>query len=346
MCLLSLSSLSFASTAYLVGIRDKGGMGARLQTRTTLTSPWIDVSPDYDLRAVTVMPDGRILGAFSNQDLMDPWFHTFSIKDSLGSRWKTVSTSPHPFIHSLAVMKNGTIIGVGTDAYQGGGIGSNYELWTKATLTSPWVVVPGSGAVISVSVMPDGRILGVCESYGLWVREILTSPWVAVPNSGNVIAVAAMSDGSIIGVGESKGLWRRENLTSPWKAIQNSGEIDVITDGKNINIPDDYCRNEITPTSSFHPAEGGQFSFTVTDANNCGWSLSEDVSWLRIISYPYGSGTKNIIYDVDRNYSINNRSGKLTIECFNTTLEYTVTQEKRETVNIQPAAYLLLNNND
>ena len=51
----------------------------------------------------------------------------------------------------VTVMKDGIIVGIGTDNC----------LYTRATLNGSWVKVPNSGSVISVAVMQDGKILGV-----------------------------------------------------------------------------------------------------------------------------------------------------------------------------------------
>ncbi|WP_433933493.1 hypothetical protein AB3662_04020 [Sorangium cellulosum] len=95
-------------------------------------------------------------------------------------------------VKSVTVMPDGTILGVGA--------GDKGELFTRATLTSPWVHVPNSGSVKSVTVMPDGTILGVGagDKGELFTRATLTSPWVNVPNSGTVIGVA-VKPGTIAG---------------------------------------------------------------------------------------------------------------------------------------------------
>jgi hypothetical protein len=72
------------------------------------------------------------------------------------------------------------------------GIGMDNELFTRATLFSPWVKVPNSGNVIGVTVMPNGTIVGIGMGNELFLRATLTSPWVKVPNSGSVIGVASI----------------------------------------------------------------------------------------------------------------------------------------------------------
>jgi C1A family cysteine protease len=54
----------------------------------------------------------------------------------------------------------------------------------------PWVNVPNSGDVIGVTIMQDGTILGIGTNQQLYTRATLTSNWINVPNSGDVLGVA------------------------------------------------------------------------------------------------------------------------------------------------------------
>jgi subtilisin family serine protease len=92
---------------------------------------------------------------------------------------KTVSGKRLNVYNSIMKKRDSQIIGVGL----------NNNLWTRATLDSPWVKVPNSGSVIGVTVMKDGTILGIGMHNNLWTRATLDSSWVKVPNSGSVIAV-------------------------------------------------------------------------------------------------------------------------------------------------------------
>ncbi len=109
------------------------------------------------------------------------------------------------------------------------GVGQSHGLWVRESLISPWVAIPNSGKVISVTMMPDGRILGIGESKGLWTRSSLNAPWVSVPASGDVIDVTVMSDGTMVGVGKNHGLWLWNSLTSPWIEIPDSGKVISVT---------------------------------------------------------------------------------------------------------------------
>jgi spore coat protein U-like protein len=65
----------------------------------------------------------------------------------------------------------------------------DYQLYTKATLTAPWVNIPNSGSVIGITTLPGGKILGIGTNNQLYTRDTLTSPWINVPNSAAVIAL-------------------------------------------------------------------------------------------------------------------------------------------------------------
>ncbi|MEK8108195.1 papain-like cysteine protease family protein [Micromonospora sp. M12] len=103
------------------------------------------------------------------------------------------------------------------------GVGTDNTLWTRATLNSGWVQVPNSGSVQSVAVRPDGTFLGVGTGNDLWTRATLNSGWVPVPNSGNVQSVAVRPDGTFLGVGTDNTLWTRATLNSGWVQVPNSG---------------------------------------------------------------------------------------------------------------------------
>jgi hypothetical protein len=119
------------------------------------------------------------------------------------------------FVTSVAVMPNGTILGVGTDKL----------LWTRASLTSEWLQIPRSGFVTSVAALPDGSLLGVGTDQALWSRKTLTSEWASVPNSAPVVGVAVMPSGVILGVGADKALRTKTTLASAWSLVPDSGSV-------------------------------------------------------------------------------------------------------------------------
>ena len=141
--------------------------------------------------------------------------------------WAAVADSGN--VIDVAVMKDGTILGVGM----------NYALFTRADLTSPWQnAAPGN--VSSVTVMPDGTILGVginlgkdpfAKNHTLFTMADLNHVWQSVPDSGEVKDVAAMPDGTIIGVGMDDTLYTRADLTSRWESVANSGFVIGVASG-------------------------------------------------------------------------------------------------------------------
>jgi len=132
-------------------------------------------------------------------------------------RWTRVPSSGT--VIAVTVMKDGTILGVGAD----------YQLYTRQTLSSDWVLVPKSGTVIAVTAMNNGTILGVGADYQLYTRQTLSSDWVLVPKSGTVIAVTVMKDGTILGIGLDNQLYTRQTLSSDWILVPKSGAVKAVT---------------------------------------------------------------------------------------------------------------------
>src|SRR6266567_4861899 len=75
----------------------------------------------------------------------------------------------------------------------------------------------------------SAAILGIGQDRILYTRATLTSPWVQVPNSGLVTAVTVMRDGSIVGIGLDRLLYTRATLFSPWVQVANSGLVTPVT---------------------------------------------------------------------------------------------------------------------
>ncbi|MDD1474781.1 lamin tail domain-containing protein, partial [Dolichospermum sp. ST_sed4] len=72
------------------------------------------------------------------------------------------------------------------------GIGMDHQLWTRKNyLTSNWEHIPNSGAVLAITPMPDGTLVGIGMDHQLWTRKnYLTSNWEHIPNSGAVLGIA------------------------------------------------------------------------------------------------------------------------------------------------------------
>ncbi|MDD1438404.1 lamin tail domain-containing protein, partial [Dolichospermum sp. ST_sed10] len=82
------------------------------------------------------------------------------------------------------------------------------------------------GAVLAITAMPDGTLVGIGMDHQLWTRKnYLTSNWEHIPNSGAVLAITPMPDGTLVGIGMDHQLWTRKTLTSNWEHIPNSGAV-------------------------------------------------------------------------------------------------------------------------
>ena len=159
----------------------------------------------------------------------------------------------------ITILPNGAILGIGLDN----------DLYTRATLTSPWVLVPNSGDVIGVTVLPNGAILGIGLDNDLYTRATLNSPWALVPNSGDVLGVTVLPDGTILGVGLDNDLYTKATLTSSWALVPNSGDllgVTVLQDGTILGIGLDndlYTRATLTSPWALVPNSGDVLGITV-----------------------------------------------------------------------------------
>jgi uncharacterized protein (DUF697 family)/uncharacterized coiled-coil protein SlyX len=115
----------------------------------------------------------------------------------------------------LCLMRDGTFLGVGTDN----------QLYTRASLEAPWKLVPTSGAVKSVVQLRDGTIAGVGMDNMIWTRATLTSNWVQVPGSGAISFLTQLRDWTLAGVGMDDAVYTRPTLRSPWTHVPNSANI-------------------------------------------------------------------------------------------------------------------------
>jgi hypothetical protein len=187
------------------------GPGQDLWTRTTPTSPWVQIPNSCCVTGVSVMANGTIVGIG-----LDKFLWT---RANLSSPWGQVPNSC--CVTGVSVIADGTIVGIGLDKF----------LWTRANLNSLWVQVPNSCCVTGVSVMADGTIVGIGLDKFLWTRANLNSPWVQVPNSCCVTGVSVMADGTILGIGLGQDLWTRSTLSSQWVHIPDSGLVIAIAAG-------------------------------------------------------------------------------------------------------------------
>jgi hypothetical protein len=95
-------------------------------------------------------------------------------------------------------------------------------------ITGAWTLAPKPDGpsvnpvtrIISVTVMKDGKILGVGENHLLYGKENLEADWALVPNTGLFNAVTTMPDGSILGIGwpgKTLRICDKSKLKDSWK---------------------------------------------------------------------------------------------------------------------------------
>ena len=95
-------------------------------------------------------------------------------------------------------------------------------------ITGAWTLAPKPDGpsvnpvtrIISVTVMKDGKILGVGENHLLYGKENLEADWALLPNTGKFNAVTTMPDGSILGIDSLSKTLRicdKSKLKDSWK---------------------------------------------------------------------------------------------------------------------------------
>jgi len=154
----------------------------------------------------------------------------------------------------LAALKDGTILGVGTDnqLYTRSEAASLLQTPLDKAPAGIWTHIPNSGAVKAITQLKDGTIVGVGMDQGLYTRATLTSSWVLVPGSHAVKSVTQLPSGTIVGVGMNDQLYTRETLTSTWVHVPGSGAVTAVLaqpDGSLLGIGMDgfvYSRAALT----------------------------------------------------------------------------------------------------
>ena len=212
----------------LIGM--SGGPEGQLWSRATLTSAWQRV-PDSslaggDYRSIAVAKDGKIFCLDKNGCLFT--------RETLTTAWQPQPSSglPGGDKGSIAVMDDESILGVGM----------NLNLYTYSKSSNTWVVVPDSslapvGAAdggSSITIMPDGKILGLAVKNGsvqLHIREELNARWTEVPKSSlptirsawERFRITVLQDGTILCLAcHNNYLWRRSTLlNSEWEEVVN-----------------------------------------------------------------------------------------------------------------------------
>jgi hypothetical protein len=57
--------------------------------------------------------------------------------------------------------------------------------------------------------LQDDKIVGIGMDKGLWVKDSVTSGWTQVPASTAVISITQLRDGTLLGVGTDNKLYTR-----------------------------------------------------------------------------------------------------------------------------------------
>ncbi|KAJ3285489.1 hypothetical protein HDU79_007277 [Rhizoclosmatium sp. JEL0117] len=107
----------------------------------------------------------------------------------------------------ITVLSNGVILGTGPD----------FNIYSRQTLNSNWVLVSGGCCVYSTAQALDGSILGIGTDNAVYWKQSLSSNWQYLPNSKGVLAVAPRV--LIVGIGMDKSLYSKGSLTGGWTQI-------------------------------------------------------------------------------------------------------------------------------
>ena len=137
-------------------------------------------------------------------------------KDSFEKRWELVKNQKP--LRSVHVMRNGWIIGVGTDN----------KLWGKKNIDGPWTPLhtqQSVGDVIDVSdAQQQGSLIGIgTDSKLYWKRSVL-APWTLVEDKKVDIVAVHLLNGSntFVGVGTDNNILSSNELKKGWSRIDNS----------------------------------------------------------------------------------------------------------------------------
>ena len=183
----------------LLGIAADGRLASTPELPVGWSSPLADV-----VDCATAMPDGTIVATRVRGGRAE-----LCTAPRLGAPWTVVEPSPS-WMKSLAVFPDGRLLGRDLHGL----------LHTRDTLASSWKVVPDSQGAFSVTVLPDGVIVGAHEGSGyLMVRPTLRTEWRVITDPAlRSYFLAAQPDGSLLGVWQER-LVRCPALGQPWAAV-------------------------------------------------------------------------------------------------------------------------------
>lgn len=159
---------------------------------------------------------GALVGIFIGSSLAAP--SALAQVVTMDHDWKRVSGNTCCVI-DVAQMPDGTIVGVGTD----------FNLYTRPSLEGSWTSIGGC-CVHSVSVQPNGSLLGAGGANGqVYTKESLTAPWVRARNSHGIFSTEAYIGDSILGVGANGRLYVKDNIATNWNLAESGGKILGVT---------------------------------------------------------------------------------------------------------------------
>jgi predicted flap endonuclease-1-like 5' DNA nuclease len=159
--------------------------------------------------------------------------------------WRSIPNSGG--VVAVAVLKDGRILGVGTDStlYTRSDAAILGQAILDQKALSPWTPAPPKSELYcSATGLAGGEILGVGQDNGLWVRATLDTPTRRIPNSGQIKSVTQLRDGTIVGVGMDNTLYTRTAAESPWVGVPSSGNVIGVTELQNgtlVGIGTDKC---------------------------------------------------------------------------------------------------------
>ena len=208
------------STYLIIGLKNDG----KLYSSETLEGEWVLIEDDgYGLKSICTGNDGKmlIISDSNNNIFTKPTWNS--------EKWEGPITEPCCVL-SVAMGKDGTLVGVGTDN----------RLWSKSTLNGSWSSTASEGEVcLSVCIGPDDSIYVVGSNNHIYkkpsYKTLTTTSWEDLGNNSCcVIAITIASDGTLLGIGTNGKLYSMDNYQDiknlTWKGeYANSSDFIGIT---------------------------------------------------------------------------------------------------------------------
>jgi len=185
----------------------------------------------------------------------------FSVRPNL-ALWRQAAVSSVRYL-AVTLLRNGTLLAVGAE---------NNWLYTLATPDSTPTLIPNSGEVRSVTVMPDDTIVGVGRNEnGLWTRApLVTGTWVQAPSDLPLVGVATHPDGRLLGLSIEGVLLSKAKPGDPsWERLpfpkKDLLAIAARTDGSILGVgADNLLYVRATPVDDWRMVEGSGAIIGVT----------------------------------------------------------------------------------